>query len=82
MQIIIHQYDAPNITLFRRNYVKYERKIRTHFFSFISNKDIDISSLMNRIHITKANIFEGISKIADDKETIVSRKKNYATVLT
>ena len=80
LQIVIHQYDAPDITLFRRNYVKYERKIKTHFLSFLSNKDIDVSSLINRIHITKANIFEGISKIADDKKTIVSRNKSHATV--
>lgn len=81
LQIVIHQYDAPDVTLFRRNYVKYERELRTHFISFLSNKDIDVSSLINRIHITKANIFEGISKIADDKNMIISSNKNYATII-
>ncbi len=83
VRVIIHQYDAPNEGIFLRGFRKYEREIRSRFASYSKDETI-ITSIMDRVHITKYNIFNPLTDIVNNDDNVSVYEdimnKDFATV--
>ena len=64
--VIIHCYDAPEPSAFSFQYQLFERDFRANFASHGNFNEKQQHVIMNRIHITKRNLFESIKNIANN----------------
>lgn len=73
-RVILHAFDAPNEQLIRTNYLRYERTVKEKFVNYSDISDDLKTPIMNRIHISSANIFSPMSNL-------VNHEKNKSNVL-
>ena len=73
-RLIIHAFDAPNAQLIRTKYLQYERTTKEMFLNYSNISDNLKTSIMERIHISPANIFSPMNNL-------VNHEKNKSNVL-
>lgn len=73
-RVIIHAFDAPNAQLIRTKYLQYERTTKEMFLNYSNISDNLKTSIMERIHISPANIFSPMNNL-------VNHEKNKSNVL-
>ena len=67
-RVILHTFDAPKEQLIRTKYLQYERSMKEKFVNY-SNLPNDVkSSIMERVHISSANIFSPMNNLVNHKE--------------
>lgn len=67
-RVILHTFDAPEVQLIRTNYLRFERSMKEKFVNY-SNLPNDVkSSIMERVHISSANIFSPMNNLVNHKE--------------
>lgn len=67
-RVILHAFDAPKEQLIRTNYFRFERAMKERFVDY-SNISNDLrASIMERIHISSANIFSTMNNLVNHKE--------------
>ena len=64
MYLILHAYDAPEETLIRTNYLKFERERKNKLVSFSDISPMEKDNIVNRIIVTKNNIFGALRKVS------------------
>lgn len=70
LRLIIHQHDAPDEGFFVRNFRRYERETRESFCRFFTGSDTEKASIMQRIHITKGNLFAELKDLVETPTAI------------
>ena len=67
-RVILHAFDAPNEQLIRTNYLRYERTVKEKFVNYSDISDDLKTPIMNRIHISSANIFSPMSNLVNHEK--------------
>ena len=80
LHLILHQYDAPEDGLIRREFRLFVNKERKRFTAYSDLDDAKKASIEARIHIDRTNIFEGLLKIVESPTNEESSEKVLATM--
>lgn len=71
LRLIIHQFEAPPTTLFRRKIIANDRALRQKFLEH-SQSDATINNkIAQRIHIDYSNIFSGLGNLVNHDSNIL-----------
>ena len=70
MQLIIYNYEVPQMMLFQRSFRTFVNSERNKFMSFSNLNDVDKNSIANRIHFARTNIFDGLNVCLKDNDDI------------
>ncbi len=68
VRVILHSFDAPKEGIIRTEFIQHERKMREKFVNYSNFSQELKESMMNRIHITAANIFESMNDLVNCEE--------------
>lgn len=73
LRLIIHQFDAPPETLFRRNIISNDRALRQRFLQYSKSEATIINNkIAQRIHIAHGNIFSELKDLVHHDSNILN----------
>ncbi len=67
LHLILHKYDAPDDRLIRRAYRLFAASVKKEFTAYCDLDEATKQDIESRIHMTKHNIFSGLSELVNNK---------------